>query len=143
MQERLDWENTEMIGENKEPAHNSFIPNHDVETALRGTRDDSMFYISLNGNWAFKWVKKPDDRPKNFHKLEFDASSWNRIPVPSNWQMHGYGVPIYTNVRYPYSINKKDIPKIDHEYNPVGSYKTKFTIPCTWDGREIFIHFDG
>lgn len=67
-------------------------------------------------------------------------SGWDEIPVPSNWQMHGYGIPIYTNVRYPFPA---DPPHIPHDYNPVGSYRTEFEAPPDWEGREVFIHFDG
>ena len=143
MQEKIDWENAEMIGQSKEPAHNTFIPYQDLKSALIGIREDSIYYKLLNGNWKFNWVRKPDDRPKDFFKIEYDTNKWNEIPVPSNWQMHGYGIPIYLNVRYPRSVNKKNIPSISHEYNPVGSYRTEFNIPDSWDNREIFIHFDG
>ncbi|MHA1914277.1 MAG: glycoside hydrolase family 2 TIM barrel-domain containing protein [Promethearchaeota archaeon] len=143
MQERFDWENAEMIGQNKESAHNTLIPYQDVESALKGIREDSVYYKSLNGNWKFKWVRKPDERPKDFFKVEYDVNEWDNITVPSNWQMHGYGIPIYLNIRYPRSVHKKDIPNISHEYNPVGSYKTNFTIPDRWDKRDVFIHFDG
>jgi len=143
MVKNLDWENAEMIGQNKEPAHNTLIPYIDVESALKGIREDSMYYKSLNGNWKFYWVRKPTDRPKEFYKIEYDVKEWDDIPVPSNWQMHGYGIPIYLNVRYPLSVRKKDIPNINHQYNPVGFYRTEFTIPDEWSGRDIFIHFDG
>ncbi|MFX0165445.1 MAG: glycoside hydrolase family 2 TIM barrel-domain containing protein [Promethearchaeota archaeon] len=143
MTKRLDWENAEMIGRNKEPTHNTLIPYHNLENALKGNREESIFYKSLNGKWHFNWVRKPADRPKDFYKIDYDVNSWDEIPVPSNWQMHGYGIPIYLDVRYPRSIRKKDIPKINHEYNPVGSFRTKFAIPDEWDEREIFLHFDG
>ncbi|MHA2087716.1 MAG: sugar-binding domain-containing protein, partial [Promethearchaeota archaeon] len=141
MQDRLDWENAEMIGQNKELAHNTLIPYQDLETALSGKRKNSIFYKSLNGDWKFHWVKRPADRPHNFYEFQYDVDNWDEIPVPSNWQMHGYGIPIYLNVKYPRSINIKDIPKIDHEYNPVGSYRTEFEIPHEWINRDIFIHF--
>ncbi|MHA2391217.1 MAG: glycoside hydrolase family 2 TIM barrel-domain containing protein [Promethearchaeota archaeon] len=143
MPEKLNWENAEMIGQNKEPAHNTLIPYQNVENALNGIREDSVYYKSLNGSWKFYWVRKPADRPKEFYRIEYDVDDWDEIPVPSNWQMHGYGIPIYLNVRYPSSVKTKDIPKINHEYNPVGSYRTEFTIPDEWRGRETFIHFDG
>ncbi|MHA2035253.1 MAG: glycoside hydrolase family 2 TIM barrel-domain containing protein [Promethearchaeota archaeon] len=143
MQDRLDWENAEMIGQNKELAHNTLIPYQDLETALSGKRKNSIFYKSLNGDWKFHWVKRPADRPHNFYEFQYDVDNWDEIPVPSNWQMHGYGIPIYLNVKYPRSINIKDIPKIDHEYNPVGSYRTEFEIPHEWINRDIFIHFNG
>ena len=132
-----------MIGKNKEPAHNTLLAYQDLESALSGKSENSLFYKSLNGKWKFNWVNKPADRPIDFYKLEFDTNSWDEIPVPSNWQMHGYGIPIYLNIRYPRSVNTKKIPSISHDYNPVGSYRTEFTIPEEWDGREVFIHFNG
>ncbi|HEC38078.1 hypothetical protein LCGC14_0617350 [marine sediment metagenome] len=143
MKERKDWENSEIIGLNKEPAHNTLIPFQDTDSALQGTNEGSNFYKSLNGNWKFNWVRRPEDRPKNFYDLDFDTSKWSEIPIPSNWQMQGYGVPIYTNVEYPYSIQKDNIPSIDHDYNPVGSYKKEFSIPNNWESNQIFIHFGG
>ena len=94
----------------------------------------------LNGNWKFNWVPKPDDRPVDFYKPEFDVSHWKEIPVPSNWQLHGYGIPIYTNIVYPFKV---DPPHIQHDNNPVGSYRRNFTVPEDWNGKEIFLHFDG
>ena len=67
-------------------------------------------------------------------------SKWAEIPVPSNWEMHGYDHAIYLNIRYPFPTNP---PYIDHDYNPVGSYRREFTIPDAWDGRQVFLHFDG
>ena len=108
--ERMDWENSEMIGENKEPAHNTLIPYQDIESALKEIREDSIYYKLLNGDWKFNWVRKPDVRPKDFFKVEYDTNKWGETPIPSNWQMHGYGIPIYLNVRYPRSVKKKNIP---------------------------------
>ena len=65
MEERLDWENSEMIGRNKEPAHNTLIPYQDVESALKGMSNNSAYFKTLNGNWKFNWVRKPADRPKD------------------------------------------------------------------------------
>jgi beta-galactosidase len=137
---KLDWENPEVVAVNKEPAHCTLVPYADLETALRADRKESPFYRSLNGNWSFHWVRKPADRPVDFYKPQYDVSSWKRIPVPSNWQMHGYGTPIYLNVPYPFPPNPPHIP---HDYNPVGSYRRNFTRPQEWKDRRIFVHFDG
>jgi len=143
MSETPDWENPEIFGQNKEPAHNTLIPYQNIKSALKGEEDESIFYQTLNGNWKFNWVRKPEDRPKDFFKIKYDDSGWDTIAVPSNWQMKGYGIPIYLNIRYPRSVKKKNIPKISHKYNPVGSYRTKFTVPKNWDDREVIIHFNG
>jgi beta-galactosidase len=135
-----DWENPQVVGRNKEPGHCTLVPYLNTSTALKCERQASKFYQSLNGKWKFNWVSKPSDRPVDFYKPRYDVSGWDEIPVPSNWQMHGYGRPIYLNVRYPYPVNPPNIP---HNYNPVGSYRTEFRIPETWENRQVFLHFDG
>jgi beta-galactosidase len=135
-----DWENPEVVGRNKEPGHGTLMPYPDVETALACEREVSPFFQSLNGPWKFNCVRKPDDRPKDFYQPDFDVSGWAEIPVPSNWEMHGYDHAIYLNIRYPHPTNP---PYIAHDYNPVGSYRREFTIPDAWAGRQTFLHFDG
>jgi len=135
-----DWENPQMIGQNKVQPHNTLMPYADRDVAIKGDRFQSTFYRSLNGTWKFNWVKKPADRPVDFYKPEYDVSAWDDIRVPLNWQMAGYGVPIYLNIPYPF---KKNPPFIQHDYNPVGSYRRTFTVPADWQGRQIFLHFDG
>ena len=136
----LDWENQTVIERNKEPGHCTLVPYADVAAALACQREDSSFYQSLNGTWKFHWVDKPADRPVDFYRRGYDVSGWDEIPVPSNWQMHGYGRPIYLNMRYPYPVNPPHIP---HDYNPVGSYRRQFRVPRSWDGRDVVLHFDG
>ncbi|NHI94623.1 MAG: DUF4981 domain-containing protein [Candidatus Lokiarchaeota archaeon] len=140
---RYDWENLDVIHKNKEPPHATLIPFSDLDSSLDGDPEKSPFFKSLNGEWRFKWVKKPSQRPINFYEQDIDVLKWDLIPVPSNWQMYGYDIPIYTNSKYPTSVKKRNIPSIDHEYNPVGSYRTEFIIPIEWSEREIFIHFAG
>ena len=140
--QKKEWENPKIIGINKLPPHNTLTPFKDLESALN-KRDNSSFFNSLNGIWKFNWVKIPADRPKNFYEIDYDDRSWGEIDVPSNWELRGYGIPIYTNIKYPYSIDMKNIPSIDHNYNPVGSYRRKFDLPKEWENREVSIHFDG
>ncbi|MEN6427819.1 MAG: sugar-binding domain-containing protein, partial [Phycisphaerales bacterium] len=135
-----DWENPEVIGRNKEPGHCTLMVYPDVETALGCDRNASPYHQSLNGKWKFNCVVKPADRPMDFYKPDFDVSGWAEIPVPSNWEMHGYDKPIYLNMQYPHPTNP---PYIAHDYNPVGSYRRQFTIPDSWDGWQVFLHFDG
>ncbi|MCP4725952.1 MAG: DUF4981 domain-containing protein, partial [bacterium] len=112
----------------------------DPEAALSADNVSSVYSMSMNGSWKFNWVKKPADRPLDFYKTDYDVSGWDEISVPGNWQMSGYGIPIYSNVRYPFPA---DPPHIPHDNNPVGSYRTEFDVPQDWDGRRIFLHFDG
>ncbi|MCU0914783.1 MAG: DUF4981 domain-containing protein [Planctomycetes bacterium] len=135
-----DWENPEVVGRNKEPGHCTLMPYPDVETAVACEREASPFFQSLNGQWKFHCVRKPEDRPQDFYQPDFDVSKWAEIPVPSNWELHGYDKAIYLNIRYPHPTNP---PYIAHDYNPVGSYRREFTLPRSWDGRQVFLHFDG
>jgi beta-galactosidase len=135
-----DWENPKMCGQNKEPAHCTLIPYEDHKQALMDKPERSPFFLSLNGTWKFHWTRKPADRPKDFFKSEVNVKGWDDIPVPSNWEMHGYGIPIYINAGYPFPANPPHIP---HDYNPVGSYRRDFLIPLAWKERQVFIHFAG
>jgi beta-galactosidase len=133
-------ENPGIIGINKQKPHCTAMPYRDKDTAVRCRRELSVYYKSLNGSWMFKWSAKPADRPIDFYKTSYDACGWDTIKVPGNWQTQGFGRPIYLNDRYPF---KKDPPRIQHDYNPVGSYRTEFELPKDWDGREVFLNFDG
>jgi beta-galactosidase len=133
-----DWENPAVVGLNKEPAHCTFFPFADSETALENNPSRSPYYASLNGTWKFHWVKKTADRPRDFFKDEYDVSGWEEIPVPSNWELQGYGIPIYTDEEYPFPANP---PYVPHDDNPVGSYRRSFLVPERWSGRQVFLHF--
>jgi len=135
-----DWENEQVIGINKEPVHATFFPLSSVDEVYSDGMQSQWVQL-LNGTWKFNWVPNVANRPMDFYKTDYDASSWKDIPVPGNWQMFGFGTPIYTNITYPFDKNP---PKIGGENgNPVGSYLRTFTVPENWDDREIFIHFDG
>jgi beta-galactosidase len=135
-----DWENPEMFAQNREPARCTSLPYALPSQAIQGSREASPYYLSLNGHWKFKWSARPADRPLTFHQVKFDDSTWHTIPVPSNWEMQGYGTPIYSNITYPFPKNP---PFIAHDDNPVGSYRTSFTLPESWQGRRVVIHFAG
>uniref|UniRef100_UPI0032179CC2 glycoside hydrolase family 2 TIM barrel-domain containing protein n=1 Tax=uncultured Draconibacterium sp. TaxID=1573823 RepID=UPI0032179CC2 len=138
-QEHPDWENPEMIGINKEPARAAFFPYPNEKEAHEQKENPSNCH-SLNGTWKFNWVEMPSQRPVGFYNADYDVSGWNDITVPGSWELQGYGVPIYTDVSYPFPNNEPFIP---HDYNPVGSYKRSFTIPKNWNGKEVYLHFGG
>ena len=134
-----DWENPAVFQINREPARATFLPFADKQSAISDIYENSPWYSSLNGNWKFQWSPTPDQRPKDFYKTDFNVINWKEIPVPSNWELKGYGIPVYTNITYPFPKNP---PYIDHSDNPVGSYRRDFDIPQTWDGRRVFLHFE-
>ena len=134
------WEDPQVFNVGQRPPHANFVPFPDVSSLLNATtKTDSPFYYNLNGKWHFHWSKKPDDRPKDFYKKDFDPSSWDEIEVPSNWEMVGYDVPVYVNDRYPFPKNPPFVP---HNYNPVGSYRKSFILPEEWVKRQTFIVFE-
>ncbi len=143
-------ENEQVLSINKEPYHATLMPYKDRSEALVANRRASTWARSLNGQWKFHWVPRPEERPVDFYKPDFDVSSWKEISVPSNMEVQGYGTPIYTNFTYPF---KKDWPRVTSEppkqytayleRDPVGSYRREFDVPTAWNGRRTFITFDG
>jgi beta-galactosidase len=130
-----------MIGRNKLAPVATFYRFPDRAAALEGTRTNSPFVKLLNGTWKFKYVRTPEERPTDFFAEGFDASGWDDVQVPSNWERQGFGQAIYTNVTYPFDRNPPMIA--GRNGNPVGSYRTTFTVPQEWKSRRLLIHFDG
>jgi beta-galactosidase len=131
---QTEWENPTITEINKMPAHTYFIP-------LAGSNETaatSSLVSALNGNWKFSYTDKPADRPLDFFKTDFKEDNWSNIAVPSNWELKGFGIPIYTNITYPFPKNP---PFIDHNYNPVGSYRRTFNLPENFAGNTIILHF--
>jgi len=135
-----DWENPAVFQINREPARATFLPFADKRSAVADIYETSPWFSSLNGNWKFQWSPTPDQRPKDFYKTDFNVANWKEIQVPSNWELKGYGIPIYTNATYPFPTNP---PYINHSDNPVGSYRRYVDIPQTWYGRRVYLHFEG
>jgi beta-galactosidase len=135
-----DWENPHIVGRNKTLPHVSLVPFTDAASALVGDRATSPNFRLLNGDWSFRWTQDPQSAPEDFYLPNFDGSAWKTIPVPSNWQMHGYDQPRYMAADYGFDISR--LPGVP-EKNPVGSYRKSFTIPADWQGKQVFINFDG
>lgn len=134
-----DWENPSLLHRNRARARATLFPFPDVKTALSKARTSPDSYMLLNGDFRFRYCQAPFDVPHNFQAESFDERKWDIIPVPSNWQMHGYGRPQYTNVNYPFPIDPPRVP----DANPCGLYRRSFYIPQQWGDREIFLNFDG
>ncbi|GAF03313.1 beta-galactosidase large subunit [Saccharicrinis fermentans DSM 9555 = JCM 21142] len=131
-----DWENPEIFQINREKARATFHAFSNVEKALKNDVSSADYIKCLNGNWKFSYVEKASERPLDFYKTEYDVSAWDEIVVPGNWELYGYGFPNYTNRIYPF---KKDQPRIEDKYSPVGSYVTWFDVPENWSGREVYL----
>jgi 3-dehydroquinate dehydratase type II len=140
-----DWENPRCVARNKEPAHVPLCAYPDVRSALSGGCLASPHIRSLNtdaeSGWRFNWAPSPEAAPDRFYEHGYEDADWDLVTVPGNWEMQGYGTPIYVNVQYPFST--EDLPGVPHDDNPVGSYRRAFSIPDEWAGRRIHIVFDG
>ncbi len=135
-----DWQDPQVFGKNKLAAHSTFVPYPDEISALTFDKNASPYWKSLNGLWSFKFLENPSSGPQGFFQEGFDISDWDSLPVPSNWQMHGYGQPIYTNIKMPFPM---DPPNVPTDKNETGLYKTSFEIPELWQDRQIILHFAG
>ena len=145
-----DWENPELLGINKEPAHAAYRPYDSVAAAMQGGRERKPRVVSLNGRWKFRWVPHPDKRPMEFQRTDFADRGWETIPVPSVWELEGHGTPIYSNIDYPHPrkppLILAEVPAhytARKEPNPVGSYRRWFTVPRGWGGKQVFVRFEG
>jgi len=133
-----DWENPAVNEINREAPRAYFIPYASAEQAMQNDIWKSSNIQTLNGIWQFNISHKPSDRPFYFFKDDYETKDWKTIQVPANWELEGFDVPIFTNIRYPHEATP---PTIQKHYNPVGSYKRTFVIPEEWKGQDIILHF--
>ena len=132
------WNDHHVNGINRLPARATSYSYQSEQDALQCDRDASRIKL-LNGMWKFHFAEDESLAPKDFHVAGYDCSAWDEIPVPSCWEMQGYGYPIYTNIKYPFPSNP---PYIDKD-NPVGSYLQTFQVPQDWTGGRVILHFGG
>ncbi len=132
--------NHEIFGVNKLQPRADFKAFETIGLANSADISKSEKYLSLNGYWKFSWTSSPKNKIRDFHKIDLDDSNWDSIPVPSNWEVEGYGNPIYLDERYPFTTSWPNSPK---DYNPVGTYRHRFEIQNEWIGNQIILHFAG
>ncbi|UAM97983.1 DUF4981 domain-containing protein [Polaribacter litorisediminis] len=139
--ENPEWENPNIFEINREKPTASFYKYTDEKTALENESwQNSSLYKSLNGTWDFYYADSVNARPTDFYKNDFSLKGWDKIEVPSNWEMKGFGIPVYTNIKYMFPANP---PYIPHNINNNGSYKREFEIPENWTEKDILLHFAG
>jgi len=132
------WFDKNVNGVNRLPARATSYSYADQGAALTCDREAARIK-SLNGTWKFSFSPAVEKAPMDFWKDGYDVSAWNDMPVPSCWEMQGYGYPIYRNTKYPFPFNP---PYICRD-NPVGSYVRTFTVPSDWKGGRVILHFGG
>ena len=159
-----EWDDVNVNSLNRQRAHTLDVPMQSAEAAAAAytptnALEASPYVLSLDGTWKFRWVGTPEQASNTFYRDDFDASSWDNIEVPSAWQVYGirnnkaWDKPLYVNTGYPFSYNDQtwsvmaDRPGwftyTGTKKNPVGSYRREFTLPEAWDGRDVFLRFNG
>ena len=150
-------QNQQKVGDYKEDAHATFIPYASVE-AMKSDATFNEPWLTpqnaetqlLNGEWKFKFVPGTQNGPgeSEFFAADYDDSAWDNIRVPISWEMAGYGKPVYTNVGYPFQNNPPNA-NVGYTYygvedhNAIGFYRRSFSVPESWNGKRLFVHFDG
>ena len=150
-------QNQQKVGDYKEDAHATFIPYASVEAMKSDAAFNEPWLTPqnaetqlLNGEWKFKFVPGTQNGPgeSEFFAADYDDSAWDNIRVPLSWEMAGYGTPVYTNVGYPFQNNPPNA-NVGYTYygvedhNAIGFYRRSFSVPESWDGKRLFVHFDG
>ena len=142
--------NPRLTSINKEQPRSTFTSYTNEADAVINDRKNGTFRISLNGKWKFNYVENFADRPTDFMAPHTDVSKWPDINVPGNWELQGFGTPIYVNQSYEFCSpgyspywDKPNPPYVPKEWNPTGTYRRTFTLPADWDDKEIFLSADG
>ncbi|MDB6128707.1 MAG: beta-galactosidase, partial [Verrucomicrobia bacterium] len=134
------WQSPESLSFNRLPARATSFPYPTAEAARANVREDSEWWRSLDADWDFRLVDRPENVPADFVRADFHPdAAWSKLPVPSNWTMHGHDRPHYTNVIMPFPNPPPTVP----EQNPTGLYRTTFTVPAEWTGRRVVLHVGG
>jgi beta-galactosidase len=140
-----DWKNNSVLQINRKAATSVIIPANNEKEAQTTNIEQLSNYQTLNGQWSFNYSEGPNERVKDFYEPTYDLSNWNKINVPGNWELQGYGMPMYMNHPFDFSPNKRPTPPvldfIPTIKNPVGSYRRTFTVPQNWKSKEVFLHF--
>ncbi|MCF7689526.1 MAG: DUF4981 domain-containing protein [Cephaloticoccus sp.] len=136
------WQSPETISLNRLPARATLYPYPSIALARRNDRTKSPWWHTLNGQWDFRLVERPEAIPPRFTQPDYKPTSragWSKLPVPSNWTMHGHDRPHYTNAMMPFGDQPPQVPAL----NPTGLYRRTFAVPMAWAGRRTILHVGG
>jgi len=140
--QKEEWLDPNINEINRAPMHADYFSYESEDGALKGVKERSANFMTLNGYWKFNWVKDAGQRPLDFYKTDYNDKGWSPIPVPGIWEVNGFGDPLYTNIPYPWSNQFANNPPIvPSENNHVGSYRKEIFIPGSWKGKEVLAHF--
>ena len=136
-----EWQDPEVNAVNRAPMHTDYFAYESIQ-AIENGKEQSEYYLSLDGSWKFFWVANADQRPTDFWKIGFNDKGWDDMQVPGVWELNGYGDPIYVNTGYAWRNQyKNNPPYVPTEKNHVGSYRREIMVPASWKGKDIIAHF--
>lgn len=121
------------------------LPYYEEYAPGSGRRSSRSFFtsdapmLSLNGDWRFRLSPSPAAAGDGAEATDFDDSSWDLLPVPGHWQLHGYGIPEYTCCMYPFPADPPYVP----DENPTGDYRRDFDLPASWQSLGAVLRFEG
>lgn len=140
-----EWRDPEINQHNRLPMHTDYFAYEGREAALKGDKEDSENFMSLNGRWNFNWVGNSDARPDGFWRTDYNDKGWDKIEVPAMWELKGYGEILYSGEGYDwkqyYGRTSTTPPLVPDKHNYVGSYRKSFVIPAEWEGKDIIASF--
>ena len=137
-----EWHDLSVNNVNRFATRTSFFAYENREAALKGDRDKSSNFLSIEGDWRFQWVENADQRPTDFFRTDYDDAAWKTMRVPGIWELNGYGDPEYVNIGFAWRGHfKNNPPMVPTRDNHVGSYRRTIRIPDSWDGRQVIAHF--
>lgn len=136
------WRDMNVLSKNKEKPRTVFMNFDKKEEAVVGKFDKSNYYKLMNGTWKFYYTEDDRKAPENITGENVDLSTWSDIKVPGNWEVQGFGNPIYINHGYEFQPRNPQPPQLP-DYSPMGVYHTEFEIPSGWDGRDIYLDISG
>ena len=137
-----EWHDLQVNEVKRFKVHANFFAFENERMALLGDKTSSSNFMSIDGKWNFKWVKDANMRPTDFYTTSFDDSSWDKMNVPANWELNGYGEPIYVNTGYAWRGHfDNNPPNVPSENNHVGSYRRWIEIPSDWKDKQVIVHF--
>ena len=141
-QQFTEWQDMKVNEVNRFMPHAHFFAYENKEKALQGDMKASDNFLSLHGNWNFKWVENADQRPTDFFKTDFNDKGWGTMKVPGIWEVNGFGDPVYVNIGFAWKGHfKTNPPYVPVKDNHVGSYRRIVNIPANWDGKQVIAHF--
>jgi len=137
-----EWKDPEVNAVNRTPMHTDYFAYESMEAAVKGMKEQSSNFMTLNGTWKFFWVRNAEARPTDFWKEGFNDKGWSSMPVPGMWELNGFGDPVYVNVGYAWRNQfNNNPPHVPVDENHVGSYRREIIVPANWKGKDIIAHF--